>query len=218
MANDPRNDDTTKAAGGSDDPTVVIDPGAASQDEPLWSGGASDAPDDDVSRAEDAAAGDDRAAQLKAKADEVRAASGEKAGALRESATVKAADLLEKADEVRAAAGDKAAGLKGKAGEKTSDTREKAGAKAAAFAAFARERAANADMKEWAASTTSLIDTARPFFLAAFAIVFTTLGFVAGDSGTAQWFVVGAILFVLAAAFSDELGHIVPRKRPDHED
>ncbi len=115
---------------------------------------------------------------------------------------------------MKAAASGRAAEAREKAGE----TREKAGAKAAAFAASARERAANTDVKELAASTTSLIDTARPFFLAAFAVVFTTLGFVEGDSGTSQWFVVGAILFVLAAGFSDELGHLLPRRRRDGDE
>jgi len=82
-------------------------------------------------------------------------------------------------------------------------------------AAGAKDRAAGTDMKELAAHTTSLIDTARPFFLAAFAVVFTVLGFVEGDSGTAQWFVAGAIIFILAAGFSDELGKLAPRHRSD---
>ncbi len=99
--------------------------------------------------------------------------------------------------------------MRERAGAVASDARDRA----AAFAASARERAAGADVKELAASTTSLIDTARPFFLAAFAVIFTVLGFIEGDSGTSQWFVVGAILFVLAAGFSDELGHLVPRRR-----
>ena len=92
--------------------------------------------------------------------------------------------------------------------------------RAASFTANARERASGTDVKELAASTTSLIDTARPFFLAFFAVLFTILAFVGGDDGTSQLFVVGAILFVLAAGFSDELGHIVPahRRQAGHKD
>ncbi|MFT4049946.1 MAG: hypothetical protein QM648_08935 [Solirubrobacterales bacterium] len=101
-----------------------------------------------------------------------------------------------------------------KSGAKASDAREKA----AAFAASARERASNTDVKELAATTTSLIDTARPFFLAAFAVLFTVLGFFEGDSGASQWYIAGAILFVLAAGFSNELGHLLPRRSRDSDD
>lgn len=106
--------------------------------------------------------------------------------------------LADKADSVR---------------ERAESVKERASERAASLASSARERAAGTDVKELAASTTSLIDTARPFFLAFFALLFTALGFIEGDAGTSQLFVVGAILFVLAAGFSDELGRLVPGRR-----
>lgn len=123
-------------------------------------------------------------------------------------------DAKSVAGEKAAGAKDRAADVKEKAGSKAGEARQKVGA----LAAGARDRAAGADVKELAASTTSLIDTARPFFLAFFAGLFTLLAFLEGDSGTSQLFVVGAILFVLAAGFSDELGHLVPRKRREGDE
>lgn len=73
--------------------------------------------------------------------------------------------------------------------------------------------AAGTNVTELAASTTTLIHTAQPFFLAFFGIVFTTLGFLEGNSATSQWFVAGAIIFILAAAFSADLGDLATRRR-----
>jgi hypothetical protein len=132
---------------------------------------------------------------------------------------------LAKVTAAKERAGEQLAGAKATAGEKAADAKDKAGSKAGdarqrvgALAAGARERASGADVKELAASTTSLIDTARPFFLAFFGGLFTLLAFIEGDSGTSQLFVVGAILFVLAAGFSDELGHLMPRRRREGDE
>ena len=202
----------------ADDPTIVVE----QQDEP--------AKKDALSSEHDAP---DARAKVEEALEGVQGSSGD-AGATPAGDAEDAADdssIRERAGAAGAAAGEFASAQAAKAGEKASEAREKLGAKAgetrekagakageareraAAFAASARERAASTDVKELAANTTSLIDTARPFFLAAFAVVFTILGFAEGDSGTSQWFVVGAILFVLAAGFSDELGHLMPRRR-----
>ncbi len=77
--------------------------------------------------------------------------------------------------------------------------------RASSAASDARERASSTDVKEFAHSTTSLIDTARPFFLAGCAAIFAVLAFLEGDAGTAQVFAVGALLFVVGAAFSGEI-------------
>ena len=77
--------------------------------------------------------------------------------------------------------------------------------RASSAASDARERASNTDVKEFAHSTTSLIDTARPFFLAGCAALFAVLGFLEGDAGTAQVFAIGALIFVIGAAFSGEI-------------
>lgn len=151
---------------------------------------------------EPAGSQDGEGADARAKVDE--ALKGVQAGA-----AAKAADVRERASEAKERTGERAADLKERAGTKAGEAKDKA----ASLLSSARERTANTDVKEIAASTTSLIDSARPFFLAAFAVVFTILGFVEGDSGTSQLFVIGAILFVLAAGFSDELSTLGARRR-----
>lgn len=105
--------------------------------------------------------------------------------------------------------GTKARGRLGKAAKEAREATASAASEvrglAAKGASEARERASNTDMKEFAASTTSLIDTARPFFLAGCAALFALLGFLEGDSGTSQIFAVGAIICVIGAAFSGEI-------------
>ena len=92
-----------------------------------------------------------------------------------------------------------------KARRRFADAASEARGMASSAASEARERASNTDVKEFAHSTTSLIATARPFFLAGCAAVFAVLGFLEGDSGTAELFVFGSLLFVIGAAFSGEI-------------
>ena len=66
----------------------------------------------------------------------------------------------------------------------------------------------DADVHEFASNTTGLIRSARPFFLAIFALLFTALGFLKGNSAASVLFIFGAIVFVLGAAFSEQLDHI----------
>lgn len=183
----------------------------------LWSEGESRDADSAAGAGEQAATdtdadGDADADSLSSQPD------GEEARRQVDAALAKVAAAKERASEhfagAKAGAGEKATGAKEKAGSKAGEARQRVGA----FAAGARDRAAGTDVKELAASTTSLIDTARPFFLAFFGGLFTLLAFLKGDSGTSQLFVVGAILFVLAAGFSDELGHLLPRRRREGEE
>ncbi|WP_210492783.1 hypothetical protein [Patulibacter sp. SYSU D01012] len=69
------------------------------------------------------------------------------------------------------------------------------------------------DVREIAHSTTDIIQTTRPFFLAAFAAVFAFLGAVENHASIGVVFAAGAILCVLAAAFSSDLGGLVARRR-----
>lgn len=201
-----------------EEPTAIAtapatDPGVGGERAPLWSGSA-------PGEGEPAATTDaDDAVDADA---ESQAESGQPDG---DEARRQVNAALAKVTAAKERAGEQLAGAKATAGEKAADAKDKAGSKAGdarqrvgALAAGARERASGADVKELAASTTSLIDTARPFFLAFFGGLFTLLAFIEGDSGTSQLFVVGAILFVLAAGFSDELGHLMPRRRREGDE
>lgn len=91
--------------------------------------------------------------------------------------------------------------------------------RASSAASDARDKASTTDVGRFAHHTTSLIDTARPFFLAGFAAVFSGLGFLEGDSGTSQLFVFGALVFVLGAAFSNEITeYLADRLGRDRDD
>lgn len=148
--------------------------------------------------ADAAAAARDRLSEGTADARE-KAAEG--AAHAREKGAEAASLVKEKGAEAAAAAKEKST----KARKRFSAAASEAKERASSAASDARERASNADVKEFAHSTTSLIDTARPFFLAGFAAAFAILGFLEGDSGTAQVFVVGSLLFVVGAAFSGEI-------------
>ncbi len=194
----------------------------------LWADEPSGAtPDDDISASASTQQADSDAEAQAADpaAERDGTPDGDEARRQVDAALAKVAEAKERAgariSDARSTAGDRAADAKGKAAE----VKDKAGSKAGearqrvgALAAGARDRAASTDVKELAASTTSLIDTARPFFLAFFAGLFTLLGFIEGDSGTSQLFVIGAILFVLAAGFSDEIGRLSTRRRRDGAD
>ncbi|WP_320670014.1 hypothetical protein [Patulibacter defluvii] len=72
------------------------------------------------------------------------------------------------------------------------------------------------DVHEIAHHTTNLIENARPFFLAAFAVAFSALAWTEDQTAVAVVFAVGAILFVLGAAYSREVDGLLTRGRePD---
>lgn len=214
MARDQDPNAAADAVEPGEEPTAIAtaaatDAGPDEARESLWSGGDERA-DEPVAPTEPATTAQPGAQPGQPDGEEARRqvdAALAKVTAAKERASEQIADA-------KATAGEKAADAKDKAGSKAGEARQRVGA----LAAGARERAAGTDVKELAASTTSLIDTARPFFLAFFGGLFTILAFVEGDSGTSQLFVVGAILFVLAAGFSDELGHLVPRRRREGDE
>lgn len=71
------------------------------------------------------------------------------------------------------------------------------------------------DVNEIARHTTRLIENTRPFFLAAFAIVFTFLAAVENHAAIGVVFALGALLCVLGAAFSPALDHLLKRTERD---
>lgn len=71
------------------------------------------------------------------------------------------------------------------------------------------------DVNEIARHTTRLIENTRPFFLAAFAIVFTFLAAVENHAAIGVVFAIGALLCVLGAAFSPALDQLL--KRPERD-
>ena len=205
----------SKATPTGDEPTVVVESGApeaSGSSSGLWSDHGSASGEDARARVSDALSGV-RGGASEEKSDP--APTGRKARAAEKAsqAAEKAAAAADKASEAKDRASDKASEAKAAAGAAASDVR----GKASSFASSARERAGNTDVKDLAAHTSNLIDTARPFFLAAFATAFTILGFLEGDSGAAQWFVAGAIIFVIGAAFSVELDSLLTRRERDDD-
>jgi hypothetical protein len=131
-----------------------------------------------------------------------------------------AAKAASKGAEQASKAASQAKATGARAGGRFKSAAAGAGKRASDAADAARERAAGADVGQFATNTTSLIDTARPFFLAGFAVAFAILGFLASDSATGQLFVFGAILFVVGAAFSGEIDAFVAHfvKKDDADD
>jgi hypothetical protein len=68
------------------------------------------------------------------------------------------------------------------------------------------------DVSEIARNTTNLIENTRPFFLAAFAIVFTFLASVENHAAVGVVFAVAAVLCVLGAAFSPAVDQTLKRR------
>ena len=167
--------------------------------------------DDGVSAAADS---------VKARAGAAAGASKAKASAAKDKAATAAKDKADAAKAKTDAAKEKAAGAAKETGGRVRSgmgrAREKAGAAASDAKVFAvkatsdaRERAAGADVEGFARSTTSLIDSARPFFLAGCAAIFAILGFLEGNEWTASIFAIGAILCVGGAAFSAEFNALL---------
>jgi hypothetical protein len=205
-------------AGSADESTVVSKaiPPLLTDTEPL-AGSQEKAGVDDAQAAEageeptvlGAPASKERIADAAAAARE-RVAEG--ASEARERAAEGASLAKERGAEVAAVAKEKTADAAAQAKVKTAKARKRfsevaseAKGRASSAASEARERAAQTDVTEFAHSTTSLIDTARPFFLAGCAGLFAILGFLEGDQGTAEVFAIGAVIFVIGAAFSGEI-------------
>lgn len=124
----------------------------------------------------------------------------------------------EKASAVAADAAEQAKQSSRKARKRIASAASDAKDRASTAASASRDKAAATDVHEIAAKTSGLIDNTRPFFLAGCALIFALLGFFEGDSGVGQFFVFGAILFVLGAAFSTELTQLFQgRRRRDEQ-
>lgn len=173
-----------------------------------------DAPSKDVWATPSAAAAD-----AKERAGAAAEAAKERAGATADAAKERVGAAADAAKIKASAAADAAKEKSGRFGAGARKAATSAREKAGAAASEARDRASNADVEKFARNTTSLIDSARPFFLAGCAAIFAILGFLEGHGGTASLFVFGAILCVGGAAFSDELNALLHRRatRPRHE-
>lgn len=166
-----------------------------------------DAPPKDLWATPSAAAADAKE-RAGAAADAAKERAGAATGAAKERAGAAADAAKIKASAAADAAKEKSGRFGAGARKAASSAREKAGA----AASEARDRASNADVEKFARDTTSLIDSARPFFLAGCAAIFAILGFLEGHGGTASLFVFGAILCVGGAAFSGELNALLHRR------
>jgi hypothetical protein len=120
----------------------------------------------------------------------------------------------EKGRALGAQAGEKGKVLGAQAAEGAKVVGDRVGAAAAATAQALRET----DVQEIAKSTTTLIETARPFFLAAFATAFSVLAWVEDHASVAIVFALGAVVFVLGAAYSREIDALLTRGRRAPED
>ncbi|MGE4428234.1 MAG: hypothetical protein AB7G37_17410 [Solirubrobacteraceae bacterium] len=85
------------------------------------------------------------------------------------------------------------------------------GGRVAGAAGAAGRSLRDADVEGFAHQTTSLIENTRPFFLAAFAVAFTALAWVEDHTAVALVFALGAIAFVIGAAYSREIDAILTR-------
>ncbi len=108
-------------------------------------------------------------------------------------------------------AGEPAAKRRGRAGEGAKVAADRVSQAASATAQALRET----DVSEIARNTTKLIENTRPFFLAAFAIVFTFLAAVEDHAAVGVVFALAAVLCVLGAAFSPSVDQVL--KRGDHD-
>lgn len=116
--------------------------------------------------------------------------------------------------------GSDADATRGSSRARTAADRTAEGAKVAAdrvsqAASATAQALRETDVREIARNTTSLIENTRPFFLAAFAIVFTFLAAVENHAAIGVVFAVGALLCVLGAAFSASVDHLLKRRDGD---
>lgn len=97
------------------------------------------------------------------------------------------------------------------AADRTAEGAKVAADKVSQAASATAQALRETDVNEIARHTTRLIENTRPFFLAAFAIVFTFLASVENHAAIGVVFAVGALLCVLGAAFSPALDHLLKR-------
>ncbi len=226
-----RSDESADAA---EEPTVVADPGATEATAPVGETPAEAAPADAVEQAADAVEAAADAAERAADAD-TDGVDQKVWDDIAPGGAASTPDQAERSGEPKSSGAAKNTGAaKGsgaarESGSRFGRAREKAGAAAsdakelaAKATADARERAAGADVEGFARSTTSLIDTARPFFLAGCAAIFAILAFLEGHEWTASIFAVGSILCVGGAAFSAEFNALLHaralRQQPPRQD
>lgn len=115
-----------------------------------------------------------------------------------------------------AGAGDKdSARARGRAAAgRTAEGAKVVGDRVSQAASATAQALRDTDVREIAEHTTNLIENARPFFLAAFAIVFSFLASVENHAAIGVVFAIGAILCVLGAAYAAELTKVIgPRDR-----
>lgn len=101
------------------------------------------------------------------------------------------------------------------AADRTAEGAKVAADKVSQAASATAQALRETDVNEIARHTTRLIENTRPFFLAAFAIVFTFLAAVENHAAIGVVFAVGALLCVLGAAFSPALDHLLKRSERD---
>lgn len=101
------------------------------------------------------------------------------------------------------------------AADRTAEGAKVAADKVSQAASATAQALRETDVNEIARHTTRLIENTRPFFLAAFAIVFTFLAAVENHAAIGVVFAIGALLCVLGAAFSPALDHLLKRSDRD---
>lgn len=101
------------------------------------------------------------------------------------------------------------------AADRTAEGAKVAADKVSQAASATAQALRETDVNEIARHTTRLIENTRPFFLAAFAIIFTFLAAVENHAAIGVVFAVGALLCVLGAAFSPALDHLLKRSERD---
>lgn len=101
------------------------------------------------------------------------------------------------------------------AADRTAEGAKVAADKVSQAASATAQALRETDVNEIARHTTRLIENTRPFFLAAFAIVFTFLAAVENHAAIGVVFAIGALLCVLGAAFSPALDHLLKRSERD---
>jgi hypothetical protein len=101
------------------------------------------------------------------------------------------------------------------AADRTAEGAKVAADKVSQAASATAQALRETDVNEIARHTTRLIENTRPFFLAAFAIVFTFLAAVENHAAIGVVFAVAAVLCVLGAAFSPAVDHLFKRTDRD---
>lgn len=125
-----------------------------------------------------------------------------------------AGDVPRAADDDVPPAGSEESGTRRRArsaADRTAEGAKVAADKVSQAASATAQALRETDVNEIARHTTRLIENTRPFFLAAFAIVFTFLAAVENHAAIGVVFAIGALLCVLGAAFSPALDHLLKR-------